>query len=263
MGTPGWYWQVAQVTFGTADYVKTQEHLGKLTDDENEWRKRAVVWRIVVLSGLSRAYRELGDAYSRGAKANPAKASEFRNQIQQYQRDSRQYAIDLAESLPKYQKLLAGDATVPFDFAFPVGSPNEAPHLSRLRDGKILTDAQRFETERLEVKRGVLLQAALLTGAGEDVNAARTKFSSGSVEVSREAFLNGLGRTMWIVSASFDRTHLNQPDIEKILVTHALKSIESALESDDEEIKKQAETLKEEIEEKQEQDEKVRKRLRG
>lgn len=263
VGTPAWYWQAAQETFNAADYAKAQEHLGNLTNDENEWQKRAAVWHIVVLSGLSRSYIELGDAYSKGAQASPAKAAAFRNPIQQYQRDARQSAIRLAESLPKYQKLWAADATIPFDFAFPAGTPNEAPHMSRIKDGEVLSEAQQSETVRQEVQRGVLLQAALLAGAGDDINAARQKFGAGAVEVPKDAFLNGLGRTMWIVSELFDRAHLNQPDIEKILVTQAHKAIETTLQSADEAIKKQAEALRKDIEEKQKLDEDTRKRLRG
>jgi hypothetical protein len=263
VGTPAWYWQAAEVNYNAADYVKTQEHLGAVAEGENEWRKRATVWRIVVLSGLSRSYRELSDAYSEGAAANQAKASEFQNPIQQYQRDARQYAIELTESLPKYLKLFDDNATIPFDFAFPSGSPNEAPRISRIVKGNVPTETQQSETERLQIQRGILLQTALLTGSGDDINTARGEFGGGPVEVPKDAFLIGLGRTMWIVSELFDRAHLNQPDIEKILVTHAHKAIETTLESGDEEIKKQAEELKTEIEEKQEQDEKVRKRLRG
>ncbi|MDA1313855.1 MAG: hypothetical protein O2968_11010 [Acidobacteria bacterium] len=262
-GTPAWYWQAAQETFDAADYVKAQEHLGEITGDENEWRKRAAVWRIVVLSGLSRSYLELSDAYSKGAEASPAKSAAFQNPIQQYQRDARQYAIELAESLPKYQKFWAADATIPFDFSFPAGSPNESPQLSRIEDGEVPTEVQQSETERQEVNRGVLLQAALLAGSGDDINTARGKFGGGPVEVPKDAFLNGLGRTMWIVSELFDRAHLNQPDIEKILVTQAHKAIETTIESADEDVKKDAEALKKDIEEKQKLDEEVRKRLRG
>ena len=126
----------------------------------------------------------------------------------------------------------------------------------------MLRAAQQADATEQEVKRGVLLQVALLSGAGEDVSAARTKFGAGPVEVPRQVFMNALGRTMWIVSEIFDRAHLNQPDIEKIFVTHATKSVEPALESDNEELKKQAEELKEDIEEKQKLDEQIRKRQR-
>ena len=131
-GSPEWLWLAAQENFAAADYVKTQEHLDKLADTESEWQKRAAVWRIVVLSGLSRAYRELSDIYSKGAESNNAQSSRFQNGIQQNQRDSRQYAIDLAESLPKYQKLFSDDANILLDFAFPSGSPNDSPLALRL-----------------------------------------------------------------------------------------------------------------------------------
>ena len=262
-GSPEWLWLAAQENFAAADYVKTQEHLDKLADTESEWQKRAAVWRIVVLSGLSRAYRELSDIYSKGAETNNAQSSRFQNGIQQNQRDSRQYAIDLAESLPKYQKLFSDDADILLDFAFPSGNPNDSPLALRLEGGEVLNEDQQANATQQVVERGVILQAVLLAGEGEDVNAARAKFEAGAVEVPRQSFMNALGRTMWIVSELFDRTHLNLPDIEKILVMQAMKSIEPALESDDEDLKTEAEELKEEIEEKQKLEEQIRRRLRG
>jgi len=258
-GSPEWLWLAAQENFAAGDYAKTDQHLEELSKAESEWQKRAVTWRIVLLGGLSRSHRSLSDAYSRGAEEAPAKASNFRNGIQQNQRDARQYGIELAEALPKYLKILGSDGNITLDFAFPAGSPNESALAKRIEGGDVIPDAQQAEATEQEVKRGVLLQAALFCGAGEDVSAARTKFGAGSVEVPRQVFMNALGRTMWIVSEVFNRTHLNQPDIETIFVTHATKSIEPALESDNEELKKQAEELKEEIEEKQKLDERIRK----
>ena len=261
-GSPEWLWLAAQQNFEAGDYAKTDQHLDGLADAESEWQKRAVMWRIVLLSGLSRSHLRLNDTYSMGAKKSPAKASSFRNGIQQNQRDARQYGIELAESLPKYLKLLGDDTSVTLDFAFPTGSPNESALAKLIEDGEVLRAEQQADATEQEVKRGVLLQVALLAGAGEDVSAARSKFGAGPVEVPRQVFMNALGRTMWIVSEVFDRTHLNQPDIEKIFVTHATKSVEPALESDNEELKKQAEALKEDIEEKQKLDEQIRKRQR-
>jgi hypothetical protein len=258
-GSPEWLWLAAEENFAVGDYAKTDEHLKELADAESEWQKRAVTWRIVLLSGLSRSYRSLGDAYSKGAEESPAQVSDFSNGIQQNQRDARQYGIELAEALPKYLKILGSDGNVTLDFAFPAGSPNESALAKRIEGGDVIPDAQQAEATEQEVKRGVLLQATLFAGTGEDVNAARTKFGAGSVEVPRTVFMNALGRTMWIVSEVFDRTHLNQPDIEKIFVTHATKSIETALASDNEELKEQAEELKEEMEEKQKLDERIRK----
>lgn len=262
-GSPEWLWLAARENFDAADYIKTQEHLDKLADTESEWQKRAAVWRIVVLSGLSRSYRELSEIYSKGAETNNAQSSKFQNGIQQNQRDARQYAIYLAESLPKYQKLLADDANISLDFSFPSGSPNDSPLALRLEGGEVLNEVQQANATQQVVERGVILQAVLLAGEGEDVNAARAKFEAGAVEVPRQTFMNALGRTMWIVSELFDRTHLNLPDIEKILVMQAMKAIEPALESDDEDLKTEAEELKEEIEEKQKLDQQIRRRLRG
>lgn len=261
-GSPEWYWAAAQGRFDASDHLKVQEHLKGLAKDEGDMRKRAAAWRLVVVTGLARGYLELGNVYADGAKKNPAKAA-FRNSIQQYRRDSRQYVIDLAESIGPFLKLTQGDASIPLDFNFPSGSAGPSGMAGNIRGGGVPTDMQQAEVADHEVRRAVLLQTAALAGAGEDVNLARPKFETRPVEIPRQAFLNALARSAFLVSDLFDRTRLNQPDIKKILIERARDCLKAGLESEDEEVKKQAEEIENEIQEKEKSDEKIRKRLRG
>ena len=261
-GSPEWYWEAAQGRFDASDHLKVQEHLKDLAKDEGDMRKRAAAWRLVVVTGLARGYLELGNAYADGAKKNAAKAAAFRNSIQQYRRDSRQYAIDLAESIGPFLKLTQGDASIPLDFNFPSGGAGPSGMADNIRGGIVPTDVQQAEVADHEVRRAVLLQTAALTGAGEEVNVARPKFETRPVEIPRQVFLNALARSAFLVSDLFDRTRLNQPDIKKILIERARDCLKAGLESEDEEVKKQAEAIENEIQEKEKSDEKIRKRLR-
>ena len=247
-GTPEWYWQAAAENFGNGDLAKTEEHLSNLVKSESEWQKRGAAWRLVVLSGLARGYMDLGDAYADGSKENQAKAAQFRLPIQQYQRDGRRFAIALAESIGPFQKLIASDATVTLDFAFPGGSPNESAILTSVSGGTFPKEEPRAEAEDAAVMRGVLLQATLLSsGSGEGVTKARAAFEAGAAEVPRQLFLAGLAKTLYATAELFDRLHLNQPDIGKILVQRSEECLELALDTEDEEIQKIAEAVKEEI----------------
>jgi hypothetical protein len=246
-GTPEWYWQAAAENFGNGDLAKTEEHLSNLVKSESEWQKRGAAWRLVVLSGLARGYLDLGDAYTDGAKNNEGKAEQFRNPIQQYQRYARQFAIALAESSGPFQKSIASDATVTLDFAFPGGSPNESAILTSVSGGTLPKEESRAEAEDAAVMRGVLLQTTLLSVSGDDVTKARAAFEAGAAEVPRQLFLAGLAKTLYATAELFDRLHLNQPDIGKILVQRSEECLELALDTEDEEIKQIAEAVKEEI----------------
>ena len=247
-GTPEWYWLAATENFAGGDLTKTQEHLSNLVKSESEWQKRGAAWRLVVLSGLARGYIALGDAYVDGSKANEAQAVQFRNPIQQYRRYARQNAIAMAESVGPFEKSTAADASVKLDFDFPGGTSNESATLTGVIKGTLPNEGSRAEAEDTELMRGVLLQATLLSGSGEDVNKARSAFESGAAEVPRQVFLAGLSQTLYATAELFDRLHLNQPDIGRVLVQRSEQFLELALASEDEETKKVAEAVQEYIE---------------
>ena len=249
VGTPEWYWQAATENFGRQDFVKTEEHLGSLVKSESEWQKRGVAWRLVVLSGLARGYMNLSDAYVDGSKENQAQAGQFQNPIQQYRRDARQYAIALAESVGPFQKMVAADDSVTLDFAFPAGTPNESPVIASVSGGTFPKEGPRAEAEDAAVMRGILLQTTLLAGGADDISKARALFEAGPAAVPRLVFMAGLAKTLYSTAELFDRLHLNQPDIGRILVDRSKQCLDLALAADDEETKKMAEAVQQEIDE--------------
>ncbi len=249
VGTPEWYWRAATENFGRQDFVKTEEHLDNLIKSESEWQKRGVAWRLVVLSGLTRGYMNLSDAYVDGSKENQAQAGQFQNPIQQHRRDARQYAIALAESVGPFQKMIAADDSVTLDFAFPPGTPNESPVIASVSGGTFPKEGPRAEAEDAAVMRGILLQTTLLAGGADDISKARALFEAGPAAVPRLVFMAGLAKTLYSTAELFDRLHLNQPDIGRILVDRSKQCLDLALAAEDEETKKMAEAIQQEIDE--------------
>jgi hypothetical protein len=227
--------------------VKTQEHLGRLLDADSPFKARAAAWRAVVLGGLSRGHKELGEAYATGVQEKEARAKEFQNPIQQNRRDARQYAIELTESLGKISQALQGSDKVTLEFPFPTGSPNPSPVLGVIRGGEAPPQNQQIEAAMETIKRSILLQTTEMVGDGEETNRARTKFESGPVEISRTEFDFRLGQTLFAISGLFERKQLNEPQVRKILLERSLSLVGGALEASDEALKKQAEELHKEI----------------
>jgi hypothetical protein len=247
-GTSDWYWQAAQDNFNKSDFRKTQEHLEHLVDSDSPRRQQAAVWRTVVLAGLVRGYKELGDAYSEVARKQPPRAGQLQNSIQQYRRDARQFAIALTESMTTVRKLAEGSDKLTLDFAFPTGSANVSPALESLKSGQAPPPNQLQDAEKETLQRGMMLQAAGLVGAKEEVNRARTMFESRPVEVSRTDFFLSLGESMYSLSDLFGQKSLNEPKIRKVMLQAALDCLTPALEAQDAKLKQQAEKLKKEIE---------------
>jgi len=251
LGTPEWYWAAAQETFEAADYVKTQEHLEHVVNSDLDVKQQAAVWRTLVLAGLARGYMELGDAYAETVEKNPRMTAQFQIPIQEYRRVARRHAIELTESMSTLRKLIAGSEQVSFDFAFPAGSPNVSPVLTQLKAGQNPPPNQLLDAEKETLKRGILLEASEMVGAGEDVNRARTLFDTRPVSVASADFLWALGDSTYSLSDLFEQKRLNEPQVRKVMLQTALDCIGPALEAQDKKRKEQAEKLKKEIEQQQ------------
>jgi len=251
LGTPEWYWAAAQETFEAADYVKTQEHLEQVVKSDLDVKQQAAVWRTLVLAGLARGYMELGDAYAETVEKNPRMTAQFQIPIQEYRRVARRHAIELTESMSTLRKLIAGSEQVSFDFAFPAGSPNVSAVLTQLKAGQNPPPNQLLDAEKETLKRGILLEASGMVGAGEDVNRARTLFDTRPVAVASADFLWALGDSTYSLSDLFEQKRLNEPQVRKVMLQNALDCIGPALEAQDKKRKEQAEKLKKEIEQQQ------------
>ena len=248
MGTAEWYWQAAQENFVKSDYRKTQEHLERVVDSDNPQKQQAAVWRTVVLAGLVRGYKELGDVYAEVARKQPPRAGQLQNSIQQYRRDARQFAIALTESMGTVRKLVAEGDKVPLDFAFPTGSSTPSAALASLKSGQSPPENQLMDAERETLQWGMILQTADMVGAKEEVNRARTMFETRPVEVSKTDFFLSLGQSMYSFSDLFGQKSLNEPKIRKVMLQVALDCLTPVLEAQDAKLKQQAEKLKKEIE---------------
>jgi len=249
VGTPEWLWDAARDTYQMRDFRKAEEHLSKI--DEGERKLEAMVWRAVLLSGFGKAYRELSDAYSEGVEEAGSAAPTFHNRIREYRRRARSRLISLTEMLPALRKEVLAAEAAPLNFRFPPGTAVGSPLLESLREGTALPEGQQAEAERHTVQRGILLEAAAFAGAGEDTSKAQSLFEQLPVEIPTEKFLLRMAQSVVDHSALFDERRLNEPEIRKAMLSNAAGCLESALESEDEELKATAEKLMEEIEKEQ------------
>lgn len=247
-GTPAWYWQAAQDTFKAGDFAKTNEHLAELVKGDSEWKQRAAVWRMVLLTGLIRGNMELVDACRQGMEENKASVSTLQVPMQQYQRDGRQYTVDLLESWGKLKEAIGDGPSIPLEFPFPVGNATEPPALSAIKKGAVSDSAQLTDAAKQTLQRAVLLDVTLYAGAGEDVPKAQGMFNTLPVQASAVEFWSTVGDNLFDTSSLFAVRRINDPTIRKIMLERSLDSLTRALASEDDELKKGAEKKKEEIE---------------
>lgn len=246
-GSPAWYWQAAQETYASGDFEKSVAHLEQVAKSEGENKDQAALWRATLSAGLARGYMELGNTLSEVMKEDKSLAGDFTVRVQDFRRNARRHAISFTESIGALRKIAEAQPAVKLQFPFPAGSANEAPALVSLREGEKVPPPQIDAAVDYTLKRGLMVQAAHMAGAGKDVAKGQAQFASGAAEVPRLVLLQALGRSLYDVSALFGNEQLHEPKIQKVMLDSALQCLTPALEAEDAQLKQQAEEIKKEI----------------
>ncbi len=236
-GSPEWYWDAAAGNIAIGDYAKADEQIEAAAKAEGELASKTVLWRAALLAGLATGYDELADVYSEGQDANQKQASEFQGAINEYRRQTRQNAIDFAESMGAVRKAIGEQDTVTLEFPLPDGSGAESPILPTVRTGRVpRNDGEAAESSTLEsqtLTRAVLRAAAALSGAEDDIEKLRAGLGAGSASVARGDFETAIARYLLNTAMMFDRESLNEPKIRTFIFEMAQKWAEPYLENAD------------------------------
>ena len=236
-GSPEWNWAAAVDNVAVGDYGKADEQIEAVAKSDGELAAKATLWRAALLIGLTTGYDALVDAYVDGQNANQKQVADFQNAINAYRRQSRQSAIDFVEGIGAVKKAIDGKESVVLEFPLPDGSSSESPILSTVVAGRPpRTDGAPSESTTLEsqtLTRAILLTAAELSGAGDDVEKLRSSFGSGGATVSRSDFEVSLARHLLDTSTMFDREGLNEPKVRTLMFDIAQKWAEPYLENAD------------------------------
>jgi hypothetical protein len=228
-GTPAFYWQAANETFRAGDYMKTADHLSRITRTDNEYAARARSWQLVLASGMAKGYMELADAFENGARANKANPTPFRRQVSTYRTAANSLALQVAEDVAALRKS-AGEE-VPLDFPFPTGSPTPSPLAAKAGAG-ILPQAEEIQTgQKRALERGVLMMACRAAGAPDDVARAQQLFKTSGAKTSRAAFIQAMARALYDNSELYTRQKLDQPDRMRMMLQQALEAAQSLPDS--------------------------------
>jgi hypothetical protein len=228
-GTPAFYWSAARETFGNKDYVKTIEHLEKLTATENDYTARARPWLLVMTSGMARGYIDLGDNFDAGARANKENPTEFRRRTNTYRGEADRLAVEFVEVFGKFQQ--GKDDPVPIAYPLPLGSAAPVTQLSRVATGILLAPAEIEPAEKRSIERAVLLQASAAAGAPDDVAKAQDLLKPGTLQVPRAAFVTMMSSTLFDESKLYGARQIDKPDRIKIFCNRALDALKTVPET--------------------------------
>ena len=229
-GTPEWCWQAAQDTFAAGDYLKCDEHLGRLTEVGNPFADRAFPFRLILTAGLASGYMDIADAFERGSRANKVLTAQFRKYMNDYRALANRRAVSFAEVFLRFQQAkLEGDVQIAF--GFPRGNPMPVADLAKISEGVLLREAALEAAEKAAIERRILLTTCELLGAGEDVAKAQKLFTDTGATVPQATFLLGIAQRMKALSELYAPHELDQPERQKLLVEKALEVLKGLPET--------------------------------
>lgn len=230
-GTPAFYWQAAKETWAARDYMKTLDHLAQVSRTENEFALNAMAMRLVVNSGLIRAYMDLAENFETGARANVFKPMPLRKVSSDYMKQAEIRALDFGETYLKFAKALGQLEKVKLDFAFPDADMTEIREIKKIVAGTLPDDATISSVERRKIQQSLALAVAAAVGAPNDIAKARAAFESGSAEVPRETFTMAMANNLYDQATLFSRKKLDNPQRVELFVNEAKDALKGVKES--------------------------------
>jgi hypothetical protein len=231
-GTPEFYWQAARETFTTADYLKTADHLDALGKTENQYTSKAHSWRLVLTSGMTKAFMELADNYEYGARINKANPTPFRKRVSDYRNMAGRLSLQFAETFRSFRQTHQ-EAEITLGFPFPTGSAGQVALLSKLGNGIFLSESEQATAQKRMLERWILIGVAKAVGTGEDTAKAQAMFQAGEVKVPRAVFMMAMSNALYEQSQLFTRMKLDRPDQMKLFANEALEALKGIPESKD------------------------------
>jgi hypothetical protein len=228
-GTPAYYWAAAKETFGTSDYVKTVEHLERLTATENEYTARARTWLLVMTSGITRGYMDLAESFDAGAHASKTNPTAFRRSTNAYRATANRTALAFVQAFDQFAK--GKDDPVPVALPFPTGGAAPVPQLAKAAAGTMLLPGELEPAVKRAITRGVLLAACAAAGAPEDPAKTQELLKPGTLQVPRAAFVTAMATTLFEESKLYGPRQIDNPERVKIFCTRALDALKTVPET--------------------------------
>lgn len=228
-GTPAYYWAAAKEALSTVDYVKTVQHLERITATENDYTARARPWLLVMTSGMARGYMDLADSFDAGSRAAKTNATAFHRRTSQYRGEANRLSLEFVEVFDKFQK--GKDDPVPIAFPFPSGSAAPVAQLAKAAGGAMPAQLELDSMEKQAIVRGVLLAASNAAGAAGDTAKAEQLVRPGSLTVPRAAFVTTAAGMLFDESQIYSARKIDDPEKMKIFCNRALDALKALPET--------------------------------
>lgn len=175
----------------------------------NAFTERALVLQVAVSSGQVKAYKELVDAYKKGA--DTTKNAHFKAEYERLRNDNLQVGSRLALGLGDAAHRLTEGAQISKELTleapYPTTEgPGTLPHLARVEEGGWIEPDEQEALARDAQFKGIDEALALMVGG--DRSKARSVLTAGPVKLDGVGFAIYLGKSLLEGASLFDRKHM-------------------------------------------------------
>lgn len=224
----------AKQTFAKGHYDKALEVLDDLNDADppNAYTDRARVLSAIILSGEVNGYKEVADAYAKGAEKTKDRNDKV--EFSRQRTDNILRCSKLALGLGQVTMQLTKGGTLPkelmLEAPYPTSeSPVSMPVLNKVRDGLKIgrDDEEQVELDAPRVGVADAIAEALRT----DRDKAKSKMNAGPINLDKGDFALYLSNAVLTAASIYDPKHGNDPAKFKTLADIASGSMNIAATS--------------------------------
>ena len=228
--SPEYVYAQAKEAMADAKYEKaiglTNDVLQKFPD--SEFAGKARILRVVLLAGMSSAYRDMADAYLEGFEKPGGNSGKLRSTAFDYFRKQKNAALGLSEAADYFLKDTSPAKSYVLECDFPTREVSHNKRLDDVKEGNVLDGDQRRAAEEHEVWDGMLSTVSFFVGAAGDRPKAKKLLETGTKTVDRPEFIVRLGRTLIDNQKVFGRQQLNDVQLFRQFYDKALECSELA-----------------------------------
>ena len=252
--SPEYLYSQAKEAMADVKYEKaislTNDLQQKFPDSEHATKAR--ILRVVLLAGLSSAYRDMAEAYLAGFEKPGGNSGKLRSTAFDYLRKQKNAALGLSEAADYFLKDTSAAKTYVLECDFPSREVSHNKRLDDVKEGNVLDGDQRRAAEEHEVWDGMISTVSFFVGAAGDRPKARKLLETGTKTMDRPEFIVRLGRTMLDNQKVFGRPLLNDVQLFRQFYDKAVAcsdlSQKLLKESPSAEVQTMADNLKGELE---------------
>lgn len=240
---------IAEVKYENAIRM-TGELLQKFPD--SDYAAKARILRVVLLAGLSAAYRDMAEAYLAGFEKPGASSGKLRATGFDYYRKQKNAALGFSEACDYFLKDTSATKSYVLECDFPAREAAHNKRLDEVKDGSVLDGDQQRAAEEQELLEGTINTLSFFLGAAGDRPKAKKLLETGTKTMDRSEFVVRLGRTFLDNQNVFGRSALNDTQLFRQLYDKALECSELSQkllkDSPNAEVQSLADNLKAELE---------------